>query len=261
MKLLSRRTMLRGSVLGGTAVALGLPQLDAMLNPSGAYAGGETPRPFFGVFYWANGVPWHARHGGEQAAAGVPDVWMPGATGPGYAMSEMLAPLGRHRTTLFSGLQPHTAVPSSPPGQVRLAGPKPRNPTPETRRNSELRNPKRGGDAPAGMDVAEPPRASAFGLRPSDFFRSSVLGASDSPSPPGPRVPTPVAHRPGARGLPRKPVSRPNPACYPRPMSNPVARSGGNRDAVTLRPHDPLARTPHAAARRPRTGPPPLAHP
>jgi len=117
MKLLSRRTMLRGSVLGGTAVALGLPQLDAMLNPSGAYAGGETPRPFFGVFYWANGVPWHARHGGEQAAAGVPDVWTPGATGPGYAMSEMLAPLGRHQPTLFSGLQPHTAVPPSPPGQ------------------------------------------------------------------------------------------------------------------------------------------------
>lgn len=116
MKLLSRRTMLRGSI-AGTAVALGLPQLDAMVRPSGAAADGEMPRPFFGVFFWANGVPWHARHGAEQAGAGVPDVWTPLATGPGYAPSEMLAPLAAHRPTVFTGLEPKTAVPDSPPGQ------------------------------------------------------------------------------------------------------------------------------------------------
>lgn len=116
MKLLSRRTMLRGSV-AGTALALGLPQLDAMLRPSGVLAGGERPRPFFGVFFWANGVPWQARHGSEQAAAGVPDVWTPPTTGPGAGMSEMLAPLARHQVTVLTGLEPKTAVPPSPPGQ------------------------------------------------------------------------------------------------------------------------------------------------
>jgi hypothetical protein len=116
VKLLSRRTMLRGTV-AGSALALGLPQLDAMLRPSGALAGGETPRPFFGVFYWANGTPWHARHGGEQAGAGVPDLWTP-ADAPARARTlEMLEPLARHRPTVVTGLEPHTEVPPAPPGQ------------------------------------------------------------------------------------------------------------------------------------------------
>ena len=108
--------MLRGT-LAGSAIALALPQLDAMLRPNGAYAGGETPQPFFGVFYWANGVPWHAAHGGEQAMAGYPDVWTPGAMGAGYAPSEMLVPLMRHRPNVFTGLEPKTEVPALPGGQ------------------------------------------------------------------------------------------------------------------------------------------------
>lgn len=116
MKVLSRRTLLRGS-LAGSLVGLALPQLDAMLGPRGAYADGEVPPPFFGLFFWANGVPWHARHGSEQASAGTPDLWTPSGTGPGYAMSEMLAPLAAHRPTVLTGLEPKTDVPADPPGQ------------------------------------------------------------------------------------------------------------------------------------------------
>jgi len=116
MKILSRRTLLRGT-FAGSVVGLALPQLDAMLCPRGAYADGEVAPPFFGLFFWANGVPWHAHHGGEQASAGTPDLWTPGTTGAGYAPSEMLAPLAAHRPTVLTGLQPHTAIPAEPGGQ------------------------------------------------------------------------------------------------------------------------------------------------
>lgn len=115
-KVLSRRTMLRGT-LAGSAVALALPQLDAMLRPSGVYAGGEAPQPFFGVFYWANGVPWNAGHGSEQAATGHPDVWTPSSIGADYTPSDLLTPLARHRPNVFTGLEPKTIVPSPDNGQ------------------------------------------------------------------------------------------------------------------------------------------------
>ncbi len=116
MKVLSRRTLLRGSI-AGSVLGLALPQLDAMLCPRGAYADGETPPPFFGLFFWANGVPWHARHGAEHAAAGTPDLWTPSGIGAGYTTSEMLAPLAAHRPSVFTGLEPKTLVPASPDGQ------------------------------------------------------------------------------------------------------------------------------------------------
>ena len=114
MKLLSRRTVLRGAV-GGAVVSLALPPLEAMLGSSGAFADGSTPGPFFGLFFWANGTPWHGGHGGEQA--GYADLWTPAATGPGYAPSELIAPLARHMPTVISGLTPHTEVPAEPGGQ------------------------------------------------------------------------------------------------------------------------------------------------
>ncbi len=113
-RVLPRRTFLRGAV-GGTAVALGLPLLDAMIRPGVSRAGGGDAAPFFGVFYWANGMPWHAGHGAEQA--GPPDLWTPSAIGAGYAPSELLTPLARHQPSVITGLTPHTAVPDSPPGQ------------------------------------------------------------------------------------------------------------------------------------------------
>ncbi len=110
-KKLSRRRFLRGAI-GGTAVALALPTLEATLS-SRARAEG-TGDPFFGLLFWANCLPWHAGHGGEQASAGMPDLWTPaGAT----AESPLLAELQRHRVSVATGLQPHTEVPPTPPGQ------------------------------------------------------------------------------------------------------------------------------------------------
>ena len=111
---IGRRTLLRGAV-GGAAVGVALPALEAMLGPSGAYADGTDPGPIFGVFFWANGVPWHGGHGAQQA--GHPDLWTPPSTGPGYTPSELLMPLARHPVSVLSGLEPKTAIPANPPGQ------------------------------------------------------------------------------------------------------------------------------------------------
>ena len=53
---LNRRTVLRG-LLGGAAVAVGLPALEIFLNASGtAYAGGDAFPKRFGIFFWGNGI-------------------------------------------------------------------------------------------------------------------------------------------------------------------------------------------------------------
>ena len=113
---MSRRSFLRGA-LGSLGVALALPPLEAMLGEGAAQAQAGVPPPFFGLFYWANGTPWHARHGAEQATAGYPDLWTPASTGEGYVPSPLLEPLSRHRPTVITGLEPHTEVPPAPPGQ------------------------------------------------------------------------------------------------------------------------------------------------
>jgi hypothetical protein len=115
-RVLSRRTMLRG-VAGGASVALALPLLDAMVGTRGAHAGGALEGPIFGIFYWANGMPWHAGHGPIQAEPGYPDLWTPAAQGPGYAPSELLSHLAAHQPTVATGLTPHTEVPPVPGGQ------------------------------------------------------------------------------------------------------------------------------------------------
>ena len=82
--LLSRRDFLRGTLVGAGAVTLALPPLEAMLDSRGAFADGMPEEPIFGLFFWANGLPWNAKHGSEQAMAGYPDLWTPAQTGPGY---------------------------------------------------------------------------------------------------------------------------------------------------------------------------------
>lgn len=133
LKPLPRRTFLRGCV-AGAAVALGLPPLEAMMGRGAAHADVGAAEPFFGVFYWANGVPWHAGHGATQA--GYRDVWTPPTVGDGFTPSELLAPLARHRVSVVSGLEPHTDIPPAPPGQsdghmrgfmVALTGDSPRD--------------------------------------------------------------------------------------------------------------------------------------
>ncbi|MDI1477344.1 DUF1552 domain-containing protein [Polyangium sp. y55x31] len=109
---LSRRTFLRGAV-GGTAVALALPTLEAMLGSRGAEA--ASTDPIFGIFFWGGGLPWHDGHGAPQA--GHPDVWTPSTTGKDYTPSELLAPLAPYQPSVITGLTPHTEVPDSPPGQ------------------------------------------------------------------------------------------------------------------------------------------------
>jgi hypothetical protein len=115
--MLSRRTLLRGA-LAGTAVALALPPLEAMLASDGSLAEGSELGPIFGIFFWANGLPWHARHGALQGSdPGYQDLWTPAATGPGYAPSPLLQPLAAHQVSVITGLEPKTEVPGSPPGQ------------------------------------------------------------------------------------------------------------------------------------------------
>lgn len=111
---LSRRAVLRGAVLGA-GVSLALPPLEATVGDR-AWASSELG-PIFGVVFWANGLPWHAGHGSQQGEAGHPDLWTPASTGPGYAPSELLAPLAAYAPSVITGLEPQTDIPSSPGGQ------------------------------------------------------------------------------------------------------------------------------------------------
>ena len=66
-----RRSFLRG-MLGGAAVSVALPILDASLNDSGtAFADGHELPTRFGLWFFGNGVK--------------PDRWVPGTTGAGWA--------------------------------------------------------------------------------------------------------------------------------------------------------------------------------
>lgn len=130
---MSRRSFLRGSI-AGAAVSLALPPLEAMLDHNGAYADGMGEEPFFGLFFWANGLPWNDKHG--AAHAGRADLWTPTKTGAGYEPPELLQPLARHKVSVATGLEPKTEVPPSPPGQedghmrgfmVALTGDRPRS--------------------------------------------------------------------------------------------------------------------------------------
>ncbi|CAN0021318.1 unnamed protein product [Laminaria digitata] len=130
---LSRRTFLRGCAASG-AVALGLPLLEAMLAPKDATAA-DGVKPFFGVFYWANGLPWTSKHGAEQAGGNFPDHWTPTANGK-YTPTPLLEPLAPYGVNVATNLRPTTQIPSAPPGQgdghmrgfmVALTGDRPRS--------------------------------------------------------------------------------------------------------------------------------------
>jgi Protein of unknown function (DUF1552) len=76
---ISRRTVLRGT-LGGTAIAFGLPPLEAMFNANGtAYAQGAPLPRRMGIFFWGGGI--------KQ------DRWVPTTTGATWTPSLALAPL------------------------------------------------------------------------------------------------------------------------------------------------------------------------
>jgi hypothetical protein len=86
--------MLRG-MLGGSAVAVGLPALELFLNDSGtAYADCPGGLPtVFGTFYWGNGM--------------IPADWNPTTTGAGYDLPTMLQPLApiQSDVSIVSGMR------------------------------------------------------------------------------------------------------------------------------------------------------------
>jgi len=95
MKAIPRRTVLRG-LLGGTAIALPLPRLAAMLDDNGtAYAGGTALQPRFLTWFFGNGAD--------------PSHWVPAGVGSGaaWAPSPALAPLAEYKAwlTVLSGYQ------------------------------------------------------------------------------------------------------------------------------------------------------------
>lgn len=71
-----RRAVLRG-LLGGAAIAVALPPLEALLGHR-AHAAGEFPKRFL-LYFWGNGVQ--------------PQRWIPVDEGAGWTPSEQLAPL------------------------------------------------------------------------------------------------------------------------------------------------------------------------
>lgn len=91
---ISRRTMLRG-MLGGLAVSVALPPLEAFMNRNGtAYAGDSGFPTRFGVWFWGNGV--------------LPDLFFPsGSGGPSWTPSQLLMPLAalQQDITVVSGMR------------------------------------------------------------------------------------------------------------------------------------------------------------
>lgn len=94
-RVLSRRTVLRGLV-GGAAVAVGLPLLETM-SPPLVWAAPEAPRRF-GVWFWGNGV--RRAH------------WIPTSTAPDWQAPEELLPLMgvRPYVSVVTGLEIKTAT-------------------------------------------------------------------------------------------------------------------------------------------------------
>jgi hypothetical protein len=90
---ISRRNVLRG-VVGGAAVSVGLPPLEAMFNANGtAHADGTALPRRLGIFFWGNGIK--------------KDRWNPTTTGANWAISPELEPLMpvKDYITVVSGMK------------------------------------------------------------------------------------------------------------------------------------------------------------
>jgi hypothetical protein len=95
---INRRTLLRG-LLGGVAVGLGLPTLEAFLDPHGeALASGDAFPKRFGVWFWGNGI------------GPSPENWVPKGTGASWSLSPLMEPLApvKDEITVVSGLKVYT---------------------------------------------------------------------------------------------------------------------------------------------------------
>ena len=116
-------------MLRGSAVALGLPLFEAMLNQNGNALAAGTGLPVrYGLFFWGNGLPWTYRHRGttDTVSPGIThelddsltDLYTPTTVGKGFAVTETLKPLERHLPNLnvVSGLEPKSTIPTAPVG-------------------------------------------------------------------------------------------------------------------------------------------------
>lgn len=94
----NRRSVLRG-MLGGAAVYVGLPMLDAFLNINGTAFASGAPLPVrFGTYFWGLGLT-DTPTGGTR--------WVPSTVGPGYEIApelESFAPL-KDKVSVFSGFR------------------------------------------------------------------------------------------------------------------------------------------------------------
>jgi hypothetical protein len=104
-----RRTLLRG-MLGGAAVAVGLPWLESMAGRSRAWAADEGFPTRFCLFFWGNG--------------NLPTKWVPEQAGEGeaWALSEQLLPLQRHKDVLAVVTGLDVKVPNIAPHLAGLVG-------------------------------------------------------------------------------------------------------------------------------------------
>jgi hypothetical protein len=103
---LSRRSALKG-LMNGTAIAVGVPFLDAFLDGNGmAMAATGAPVPIrFGTWFWGLGVN--------------PNRFYPTTEGPDYDMPPELAPIGelRHKISVFKNFNvPLDGAPNLPHG-------------------------------------------------------------------------------------------------------------------------------------------------
>jgi hypothetical protein len=94
---LSRRAVLRGTLVGGGLATMPLPRLGAMMNGNGtAYAAGEPLRRVYGTWFWGNGV--------------APNHWVPSTTGDDFKLSEQMMPFVnvKKSMTVVSGMSVKT---------------------------------------------------------------------------------------------------------------------------------------------------------
>lgn len=108
MRALSRRTLLRGLV-GGAAVTVGLPWLEAMTGKVARAQQGASGFPKrFGIFCWGNGV--------------IPIRWNPPTEGADFQLSEQLQPLAAHKRKICVVSGTRVLVPNIEPHFATAAG-------------------------------------------------------------------------------------------------------------------------------------------
>ncbi len=104
---ISKKHLLRRTVLRGLGTSVGLPLLDAMVPAATALAQtAATIQPRLGFVYFPHGA--------------VMERWVPAATGTGFEVSEILAPAAAHKNkmTIVSGLRNKPAESNDPHGIV-----------------------------------------------------------------------------------------------------------------------------------------------